>query len=112
MLLAYEESKSIVEYIRKVFGVSALRSILENMSRGDDLEDAVLKSLLISLEELEKRWRSSLAERSSWVSYFRDNLYEVLFLSAALITICGFLKVLKRKREYKDDEDEEGEEQG
>jgi hypothetical protein len=107
ILLAYEESKSIVEYIKKVFGVSAVRGMLENMSRGDDLENAVRKSLLISQDELEKRWRSSLTEKNSWLSYFRDNLYEALFLFAAMITICGFLKVLKRYREYKDDEEEE-----
>jgi hypothetical protein len=107
LLLAYEESRSIVEYIKKEFGVSGVRSILEDMSRGDALEEAVRKSLLISLDELEKRWRSSLAEKTWWLSYIGDNLYEILFLFAALITVYGFLRVLKKKREYKDEDEED-----
>lgn len=107
LLLAYEESKSIVEYIKKEFSVSGVRRILEYMSRGDNLEDAVQKSLLISLDELEKRWRSSLSKKTLWVPYIGDNLYEILFLFAALLTIYGFFRVLRKKREYKDEEDRE-----
>ena len=111
LVLAYEESRSIVEYIKKEFGVSGVRSILERMSRGDDLEDAILESLSISPDELEKRWRSSLGGKIWWFPYIGDNLYEILFLFAALITIYGFLRILKKKREYKDeDEEDRGEE--
>jgi len=106
LLLAYEESKSIVEYIKKEFGVSGVRGILEYMSKGEDLGNAVRKSLLISPDELEKRWRSSIGERTSWFSYIADNIYEILFLFAALITVYGFFLMLKRKREYKDEEEE------
>lgn len=111
LLLAYEESKSIVEYIIKEFGVSAVRGILENMSKGENLEDTVHKSLSLSLDELEKRWRSFIEEKTSWVSYISDNIYEILFLFGALITVYGFFIFLKRKKEYKDkDEEEEGDE--
>ncbi len=108
MVLAYEESKSIVEYIQREFGVSGVRRILEHLSSGDNLEDAVRKSLSISLDELEKRWRSSLSGKTLWVSFIVDNLYEILFLFAAVITIYGFIVILSRKRKFKDeDEDEE-----
>ena len=110
LLLAYEESRSIVEYVKEKFGVSGVRGILERMSRGDDLEDAVRKGISISLEELEKRWRSSISRKNLWPSYIRDNLYGALFLFAAMITICGFFRFLKRKREYKDEDNEDGEE--
>ncbi|MFI5296405.1 MAG: peptidase MA family metallohydrolase [Thermodesulfovibrionales bacterium] len=112
LILAYEESRSIVEYVKEKFGVSGLRGILERMSRGDDLEAAVRNALSISLDELERRWRSSIAMKNLWPSYIRDNLYEALFLFAALITICGFFRFLKRKREYKDEDDGGGEEGG
>ena len=105
LLLAYDESRSIVEYIAKQFGASGVRRILEQMSRGDNLENAVSKTTLISLNELEKRWKSSLSEQASWFSYIGSNLYEILFLFAALISIYGFFVVLKKKREYKDEED-------
>lgn len=109
LLLAYEESKSIIEYIEKEFGVSGVRSILEHLSRGDNLEEAVRKGLLISAGELEKRWRSSITKKTSWFSYIGDNIYEILFVFAALITVYGFFMVLKKKRAYKDEEEEEDE---
>ena len=105
MILAYEESKSIVEYTEREFGVSGVRRILEHMSSGDNLEDSVQKSLSISLYELKKRWKSSLADKTLWVSFIGDNLYEILFLFAAVITVYGFIVVLKKRREYKDNDE-------
>lgn len=103
LLLAYEESRSIVEYIQKEFSVSGVRSILEYLSRNDNLQDAVQKSLLISLDELEDRWRLSITEKTLWFSYISNNFYEILFLFAALITIYGFFRTLKKKKEYRDE---------
>jgi hypothetical protein len=105
-LLAYEESKSIVEYIKSEFGISGVQSILKHLSQDDNLENAVQKGLLISLDELEKRWRLSISEKTLWFSYISDNLYEILFLSAALITIYGFFRTLKKKREYKEEDED------
>lgn len=110
LLLAYEESRSIVEYVKEKFGVSGVRGILEQISKGDDLEYAVRKSLSISTDDLEMQWRSSISRTNLWPSYIRDNLYEALFLFSALITVYGFFRVLKRKREYKDEDKGEGEE--
>jgi len=109
--LAYEESRSVVEYIKREFGVSGVRSILKYMRQGDNLGNAVQKSLLIPLDELEKRWRLSITQKTLWFSYISDNFYEIVFLFAALITIYGFFRTLSKKREYKNkDEDEEREE--
>ena len=110
LLLAYEESKSIIEYIEKEFGASGIRGIVKHMAEGDHAEDAVRKSLMISLDELEERWRSSLVEETSWFSYVGDNIYEILFLFAALLTLCGFVRMLNRKRAYKDEDEEPWEE--
>lgn len=108
LILAYEESRSIIDFIKKKYGTSGLHNILEQMRNGDDLEKAVRNGLSVSLEKLEAQWRASLSPGSAWLFYLRDYLYEILFLAAALLTICGFFRVLKRKRDYKDD-DEEGE---
>ncbi|MGD1075352.1 MAG: peptidase MA family metallohydrolase [Thermodesulfovibrionales bacterium] len=106
LLLAYEEGKSIVEYISKEFGSAAVLSMLEDLSRGDDLEGAVKKSLSISVGELENRWRSYLKRETSWFAYISNNLYEVLFFVAALFTVYGFIRMMKRKRDYRDEGDE------
>jgi hypothetical protein len=110
LILAYEESRSIVEYIEKEFGASGLLEILEHMRSGDSVESAVRKGLLISLDELERNWRSSLIEETSWLSYIGDNLYEILFLLAALMAVYGFFVILKKKRAYRDEEEDETEE--
>ena len=75
------------------------------MGNGDSVEIAVQKSLLISLDGLEKRWRSSLVRKTLWLSYISDNLYEMLFLLSAIIAICGFFLILRRKRAYRDEEE-------
>jgi hypothetical protein len=106
LLLAYEESRSIVDYIQEKFGVSGIRGILAQMSQGDDLETAVRKSLLISTDELEKQWRSSISRKKLWPSFIRDNLYEILFSFAAMITVCGFFRALRRRLKYKDEDEE------
>jgi hypothetical protein len=109
LLLAYEESRSVVDYIRKEFGVSGVRMILEYMSEGDDLDNAFRKSLSMSSDELEKRWRSSIVEKTFWLSYIGDNIYVILFAFAALITVYGFFRILKKRREYRDEEEEDDE---
>jgi hypothetical protein len=109
LLLAYEESRSIVEYIKKEFGVLGLQRILEQMGRGETLENAVMESLLISPDELERRWRSSLHGSAWWFFSLGDNLYEILFLFAALMTLYGFFRILKKKRAYKDEDEEDRE---
>jgi hypothetical protein len=54
------------------------------------------------------KWREHLRAGSTWISYVSNNLEAVLFLLAALVTVCGFMRMLKRKRDYEDvDEVEE-----
>ena len=104
--LAYEESKSIVEYLVKEYGITGVLDIMRYLRDGSDIDSAVEKGLTISLSELEERWKAHLAERASWLAYFSEYLYELLFLAAALITIYGFIRVIQKKREYRDDEED------
>ncbi len=104
LLLAYEASRSIIDFIKKKYGAPRLRKVLEQMRSGDDLETAVRSGLSITLEDLERQWRASLSPGTAWLFYLRDNLYELLFVAAALLTMYGFFRVMKRKREYKDEE--------
>ena len=105
--LSYEESKSIVEYIIKEFGIDGVISILNNIKAGDPVESAIEKGLSISTRELEERWHSYLKKRITWFTYFSSHIYEIIFSFAALILTYGFIRFMIRKRAYKDDEDEE-----
>jgi hypothetical protein len=102
--LAYEESKSIVEYIIREFEPDGLVRILNHLRHGDEIEGAVQKGLGIPLEELEKRWHNHLIKRFTWASYLSNNIYKILFFCAGLLTVYGFIKLIMKKRAYKDDD--------
>lgn len=106
LLLAYEESKSFVEYINSEFGREAVLNILKQLKNGREVELAVLKALSIPLDELERRWQSHLRKRTTWLTFLATHLYGILFFLAALITIWGFIRVLIKKRRYEDEEDD------
>jgi len=106
LLLAYEESKSFIEYVNGKFGRQGVLDILKYLKMGYKVDAAVMKSLSIPLDELEKRWHGHLRKRTTWITYMTANLYEILFFLAALITIYGFVKLLIKKKHYKDEDDE------
>jgi len=103
VLLAYEESKSIVEYIIREFGVSGLLQVLNHLKNGYDVDAAIFKGLSVSFYELENRWHDYLQKRTTWFTYFSNNLYNVLFFLAGLILTYGFIRFLLKKKAYKDE---------
>jgi len=102
VLLAYEESKSIVEYIIREFGASGLLQVLSYLRDGDDIDTAIFKGLSLPLQELENRWHDYLRKRTTWFIYFSNNLYNILFFLAGLILTYGFIRFLLKKKAYKD----------
>jgi hypothetical protein len=104
LLLAYEESKSFVEFITKKFGRKGLLDLLKHMEDGDEVDVAILKSFSIPLDELQRKWQTHLKKRTTWFAYLANNLYGILFFLAALITVAGFVRVVIKKRRYDDEE--------
>ena len=102
VLLAYEESKSIVEYIIREFGASGLLQVLNHLKNGYDVDAAIFKGLSVPFYELENRWHDYLQKRTTWFTYFSNNLYNVLFFLAGLILTYGFIRFLLKKKAYKD----------
>ena len=103
VLLAYEESKSIVEYIIREFGASGLLQVLNHLKNGYDVNAAIFKGLSVPFYELENRWHDYLQKRTTWFTYFSNNLYNVLFFLAGLILTYGFIRFLLKKKAYKDE---------
>lgn len=103
LLLAYEESKSFVEYIRDGYGEEGILTILSALKDGYTINEAVPKALSISFGELEQKWIKHIKKRAGWFRYLTGNLYETLFLFAALVTILGFIKYLLKRRAYRDE---------
>ncbi|UCG14236.1 MAG: hypothetical protein JSU72_07180 [Deltaproteobacteria bacterium] len=104
LLLAYEESKSLVDYMNAEFGRNKILETLELLKDGEEVNLAILKSLSISIEELERRWYEHLKARTTWFTYLSAHLYQFLFFFAALITVYGFVRLVLRKRAYEDSE--------
>jgi len=104
LLLAYEESKSFVEFIYHEFGQGGIQDLLGNLQEGNEIDEAVLNSFSVPFVELEKRWQIHLRKKITWFTYLANNLYTVLFFAAALITIAGFVRLMMKKRKYGEDE--------
>lgn len=104
--LAYAQSRSIVFYIADTYGVDKIMKILDLMKEGAGLEESVRHSLSISLPELEKQWMHSEERPAAIIAMLAGYVYEILFLSAALMTVVGFIRFRIKKRRYVDEEDD------
>lgn len=102
--LAYEESRSIVEFMVKNFGKNGVLNILRSLRQGQDIRNSVPVSIGIPLDELEKEWQKNQSRAVILVAYFMGNIYTILFLLAAVLTITIYLRMLIRKRRIKDTE--------
>lgn len=106
-LLAYAESKSIVEYIDNEFGISGIRAILSELNTGKEINVAIQNGLSISLRVLEKRWHAELSEKMTGVAFFGDNLVLIIFSLGGLLTVYGFFRLMIQRKRYREKEEEE-----
>ncbi|MGC9324884.1 MAG: peptidase MA family metallohydrolase, partial [Desulfomonilia bacterium] len=103
--LAYEQSRSIVEYIVENYGKNGLHNILQALKNGLAFPEAIETALMIPPKDLEMRWR---AEQRSWLvlfSYLSGHLYTILFVLGAIILLAAYVRILIRKRRLEDEED-------
>ena len=98
LMLAYEQSKSVVNYIDRQYGKDSILDLLRHLSNGESMEAAAINSLGISIDELENDWFAQLESTPRWLVYLADNLYGILFFLAALLTILGFVRRLIRRK--------------
>lgn len=105
LTLAYEESKSIIEYIQKEFGSQGIIRVLGSLEGGYSLDESFQRGISITPSRLEERWNVYLKRKYTWFSYMSRNIYLILFLIGALATLIGFMRFLKRKKEYVDEDE-------
>ncbi|NOY65554.1 MAG: hypothetical protein GXO97_09235, partial [Nitrospirae bacterium] len=109
LLLAYEESKSFIEFIIKRYGKKKLISLLEHLRYVDNFDNAFKDIYLSSPGEIEQAWLKDLKKRATVFNYLSQHIYEIVFFVAALITFSGFIRMLIKKRRYRDEEFEDDE---
>ena len=107
LTLAYEESKSLVEYIISEFGESGLLLLLKELKKGMNPDTAMRNVFSVSSQELESNWHRYLKKHFTWFTYLSIHLYDILFFLAAVISVYGGIKLTLRKRRYRDEDEEE-----
>lgn len=107
LTLAYEQSRSIVEFIVENYGKNGILNILETMRKGAGYREAILISLMISYPELEKRWQQDQQSLMAVLSYFAVNLYTIIFVLAALLTFLIYIRSAIRKRRLREEPEDE-----
>ena len=107
LILAYEQSKSVVAYIYRQYGENAILTLLDQLKNGETLEAAGTKSLGISIDQLEEEWLEHLERTPRWLVFLANNVYGILFFLAALLTVFGFIRRLMRKRAWERDQEED-----
>jgi len=105
LILAYEQSKSVVEYLNREYGRQGILDFLKLLQQGYDLKSAFEVRFAISLDDFKNQWRAHLKKNINWFTYLSIHIYEILFLSAALLTIFGFIRKFIRRRNYSRKED-------
>jgi len=107
LMLAYQQSKSVVEYLSSKYGSQGILDFLKLLQQGYDLESAFELRFAMPIDEFQYQWRGHLKKNINWFTYVSIHLYEILFVLAALLTILGFVRKMVRRRAYSAQEDEE-----
>jgi hypothetical protein len=67
-LLAYAESKSFMAFVKKKYGLAAIRIAMTAYSGGAECSQGIEKSTGKKLVQLESEWREGLAGNKIWIS--------------------------------------------
>ena len=105
--LAYEQSRSFVNYLVRRFGEGALRRLLQSLASGASPREAFEEVLGVELVAVEDDWRAGLRSPGSWVANLAGHAYGLLFFGAAVATIWAYLRFRHRKRNYRAGEDDD-----
>jgi hypothetical protein len=107
LMLAYEQSKSIVAFIERKYGKRKIIDFLGHLKNGESIDTASLNVFSVATGQLEKEWLDQLARTPWWLVFLANHIYGILFFMAALLTLFGFIRAVKRRRAYKDPEDQD-----
>jgi|GEM_PF-189467 len=107
LMVAYETSRSFVEYISGRFGREGLLAVLNRLAAGDHPDRAFSAALSVPLAALEEDWRAGLRGGDIWLAWLGRYFYEVLFFIMALLAVAGGIRLAIRRRRYGEDEEED-----
>jgi hypothetical protein len=107
--LAYEQSRSFVNYLVRLYGAGGLRLLLQSLAAGAAPWEAFEEAFGVTLAAAEDDWRAGLRSPGSWLANLAGHLYGLLFFLAALATCGAYLRFRYRKRHYRAGEEDDSE---
>jgi hypothetical protein len=107
LMLAYEQSKSVVVFMDRQYGRQAILNLLGDLKNGQAFEAALYQNLSLSTDQLENEWLNHMERTSPWLVFLANNIYGILFFGAAVLSMIGFVRLLLRKKAYARMEDDE-----
>jgi hypothetical protein len=105
--LAYEQSRSFVNYLVRRFGEASLRALLQSLASGAGPREAFEEVMGVGLPTIEDEWRAGLHHPVSWMAGLAGHVYGLLFFGAAVATIWGYLRLRQRQRNYRAGEEDD-----
>jgi len=107
LILAYEQSKSLINYVDRQYGYNAIMEILEFLKNGETVESALMNSLAISDRQLEEEWLNHLEQTPRWLVFLASHIYAIIFFLAAVLTVLGFIRHMRRRKKIYDEWEDE-----
>ncbi len=107
LILAYEQSKSLVNHVVRDYGAKTVVDILHLLRQGRSLDGALEERLGKDAAALEKEWQSGLSTGGAWIRFLSAHLYGLLFFAAAVITLAAFIRRVRQRRAYGADEEDD-----
>ncbi|HOS96029.1 MAG TPA: hypothetical protein PLR71_02855 [Deltaproteobacteria bacterium] len=106
LVLAYEQSRSIIDFIAARYGANGITNLLMALKQERSVQGATILSLGIPVQVLERDWRQSLGTWKALLVFLAANIYSILFFLAALLTLAGYARYRIRKKRLSDGEGE------
>ena len=104
LMLAYAESRSVIDFISDRYGDHSIFEILHHLQKGKEIHTAFAETLNTSPEEIEDQWIRLAQRPATWFIFLAGHIYEFLFVAGALLTVIGFIRFLIKKHHYRDED--------
>ena len=98
VFLAYAESRSFTDYLRRTYGATGLLNLAASYADGVDCEHGTKGAFGVSLSTLEANWRSSALGENTFLSSLQNiSPYLALLCLVLMIPLLGIVSTLRKK---------------
>lgn len=101
--LAYAESSSVMAYIMREYGITAVRALISAYDQGVSCERGVEMALNRSLDTLEREWKRDVFGGGVWAAIGGRYLSVLIILGVVFVAVFGY--IVRRRFVREPDED-------